>query len=256
MASERAKELAAKQKAEAKAARLAKKNSTDPKDWGTWRQLIASVKMVAQAKREWLWAMIGAFFGPLIVLSGVGFLLGHLLYGTLIGVLAAASVFMLVLGKLLRSLTFMRHEGESGSAAYALSMLTSGKKSKWTYTAGITGNRQGDTIHRVIGPGGLILIGDGDPARLGPMLGAERKRHEQLVYDVSVQTILAGKSEGAVPIEKLEKKLQKLPKVLSSTQIAEVEKRIKALEAIRGLVPMPKGPMPSMRGAHRALRGR
>ena len=39
MASERAKELAAKQKAELKALKEAKKNSTNPADWGRWRQL-------------------------------------------------------------------------------------------------------------------------------------------------------------------------------------------------------------------------
>ena len=38
MASERAKELAAKQKAQRKAEKLRKKNSDNPKDWGRMRQ--------------------------------------------------------------------------------------------------------------------------------------------------------------------------------------------------------------------------
>jgi hypothetical protein len=256
MASERAKELAAKQKAEAKAAKLAKKNSTDPKDWGTWKQLLESTKMVAKAKPEWRWLMIASAVVPLVVCVAAGLIWHHWIWGVLFGVLIAATVFMLVLGQLMRRLAYTQHEGEPGSAQVALSMLTSGKKSKWSYTAAITANRQGDTIHRVIGPGGLILIGDGDPARLAPMLGAERKKHEQLLYDVSVQTILAGKADGAVPIDKLAKKLEKLPKVLSQTQINEVQTRIKALDTIRGRVPLPKGPMPSLKGAHRAMRGR
>ena len=256
MASERAKELAAKQKAEAKAAKLAKKNSTDPKDWGTWRQLVESVKMVAKAKKQWMWILIASVVVPIVVIAIVGLLIGHWLWGILFGILVAATVFMLVLGQLMRRLAYTQHAGEPGSAQVALSMLTSARKTKWSYTAAIAANRQGDVVHRVVGPGGLILIGDGDPARIGPLLGAERKRHEQLLYDVSVQTILAGDAEGEVPIDKLARKLQKLPKVLTDTQINEVQARIKALDSIRGRVPMPKGPMPTLKGAHRAMRGR
>ena len=37
--SERAKELAAKQKAEAKALREANRNSDNARDWGSWKQI-------------------------------------------------------------------------------------------------------------------------------------------------------------------------------------------------------------------------
>ena len=44
MASEKAKALAAQQKAERKAEKLRKKNSDDPRDWGRIRQMIEAYK--------------------------------------------------------------------------------------------------------------------------------------------------------------------------------------------------------------------
>ncbi|MCL1841727.1 MAG: DUF4191 domain-containing protein [Propionibacteriaceae bacterium] len=256
MASERAKELAAKQKAEAKAAKLAKKNSTNPEDWGQFRQIVHSVKLIGKAKPAWKWLMIVSFIVPLVIVAVAGYLVGPWIPGLISGILVGAIVFMAVLVVLTRKYAYSIHAGEPGQAEVALRMLTTGRKPKWSYTAQIAFNQQGDSVHRVVGPGGLILIGDGDPARLRQLLTAERRRHDQLMYDVSVQTILAGDGEGAVPVDKLAKKLQKLPKTLSATQITQIEQRLKALDAIRGRLPMPKGPVPSMKGAHRALRGR
>ena len=48
MASERAKELAAEQKAAKNAEKLRRKNSTDPKDWGQVRQIIEVYKVTTE----------------------------------------------------------------------------------------------------------------------------------------------------------------------------------------------------------------
>ncbi|MCL2316798.1 MAG: DUF4191 domain-containing protein [Actinomycetia bacterium] len=256
MASERAKELAAKQKAEAKAAKLAKKNSDDPKDWGTVRQLRESYTMVVQANPAWRWLLVASVAGPIVLGFVIGWLTGPWLYGIVLGVLLGITVFLFVLGRLVKLAAYKRYEGQPGQAQVALMMLTGGRKPKWSYTAAIAANREGDSIHRVIGPGGLILIGDGNPARLAPMMNAERRRHEQLLYDVTVQTMLAGDAEGEIPVPKLAHAIEKLPKSLNETQIVELGNRIKALDAMRGRAPVPKGPMPSLKGVHKAVRGR
>ncbi|NOL25893.1 DUF4191 family protein, partial [Escherichia coli] len=55
----------------------------------------------------------------------------------------------------------------------------------------------------------------------------------------------------------LDKHIKKLPKTLSTSQVDEVVNRLKALDAMRPKVPLPKGPMPSsMKGARAAMRGR
>ena len=75
MARERAKALAAKQKAELKAAKAAKKNSTDPKDWGWWRQLRETYKVTVQYDTVLPWLMLGGFLVPFAALLILGFVL-------------------------------------------------------------------------------------------------------------------------------------------------------------------------------------
>ena len=37
---------------------------------------------------------------------------------------------------------------------------------QWVSTPVIAANRQRDAVHRTLGPGGLVLIGEGEPGRL------------------------------------------------------------------------------------------
>ena len=67
---------------------------------------------------------------------------------------------------------------------------------------------------------------------------------------------IVGKGEGQVPLTGLAKHLQKLPKTLQPHQITDVKQRIKALDAVRPKAPIPRGPMPAMKGVKRAMRGR
>ena len=51
--------------------------------------------------------------------------------------------------------------------------------------------------------------------------------------------------------------IEKLPKTLDAVQIEEVKGRLKALDAMKSRVPLPKGPLPtSMKGSRKAMRGR
>ena len=55
MASEKAKALAAQQKAERKAEKLRKKNSDDPRDWGRIRQIIEAYKRTNEVDPQLKW---------------------------------------------------------------------------------------------------------------------------------------------------------------------------------------------------------
>jgi hypothetical protein len=257
MASERAKELAAKQKAEKKALKEAKKNSTIPKDWGTIRQIRETLKITIQADKPSLYWLLGALIVPIIVLIVVGFILNGATWGVIwwvvIGIMAGLVAAMWTLTWRAKKAMFKRYEGQPGAGQVGLSMLN---EKKWFTEPSISGNRQGDTVHRTVGPGGLILVGDGDANRVKSLLNSERKRHENITYDVEVITISAGDGEGQIPINKLADHIKHLPKKLDKVQISEVRSRLKALDNIRGKVPLPKGPMPSMKGVHRAMRGR
>ncbi len=119
-------------------------------------------------------------------------------------------------------------------------------------------NKQQDLVTRVVGPPGIVLIGEGNPNRLRPMLAAERRKHERVASETPIHELLVGNGEGQVPLPKLTKRVTKLGKELKPAQMTDVLARIKALDANRSSIPMPKGPIPTsmkgMRGSHaRAL---
>ena len=253
MASERAKQLAAEQKATKKAEQLRRKNSTDPKDWGQVRQIIEVYKVTAEHDPKANLFMGGALVLCIVVFTVVGIFVKpwwlYVIFGVLFGVLAA----MFVLTWRAKSATYKRYEGQKGSAEVAMSML--GKE--WVKSPVITANRQLDIVHRVVGPGGIVLIGEGDPGRVRAMLATEAKKHEQVKYGVKVTTLVMGDRENQVPLGKLADHIKKLPKIIKTAEITDISNRLRALDSMRPKLPLPKGPMPtSAKGARQAVRGR
>lgn len=253
MASEKAKELAAKQKAEIKAAKLAKKNSTNPQDWAWYRQIWQTYKVTAEVDPKLNLIMAGSFGLPLVIFVLVGLFVPPWWMWTLIGVTAGFTAALWLLVDRAKKATFVRYAGQPGSAEVALTMLDS---KKWAYTPVITANRQLDVVHRAVGPAGIVLIAEGQPGRVQSLLNSEVKKHEQLSYGVPVITVQMGDAEGQVPLTRLATHIKKLPKKLAPSQIADIKARLRALDAARPKAPIPRGPMPKMKGINRAMRGR
>lgn len=254
MAGERAKALAAKQKAQAKAEKQRRKNSTNPQDWGRMRQLRETYKLTAQQDKMLPWLLLAAGLGTLALFIIIGFLIDAPLMLGLIGISAGLLAAMIVFVQRAKKASFKRYHGQPGSAELALQML--GKK--WVYEPVITANRNRnsiDMIHRALGPGGLFLIGEGDSKAMTKLLNSEKRKHEQVAYGVDVEIVHMGDDEGQVPLDKLTNHLKKSPKKLTPSRVAEVQSRLRALDAMRPKLPVPKGHV-SMKGARQAMRGR
>lgn len=257
--SERAKELAQQQKAEAKAMREKKRNSDNPRDWSTWRQIRESFRITHEVDPKLPWWLAGTWLGSTLVGLVLGLTMGRSgtldwLFGLIAGALFGISAALFVLTQRTKRGTFTRYKGTPGAGEVPLSMLN---KKKWTIQPAIAVTRQQDSIHRAIGEAGLILVADGDPGRLKPLLATELKRHQQVLYGIHVEAIQMGDDPGQVPMEKLQKHIEKLPKTLDAVELEEVKGRLKALDAMRSRVPLPKGPLPtSTKGSRKAMRGR
>lgn len=253
MASEKAKALAAQQKAERKAEKLRKKNSDDPRDWGRIRQIIEAYKRTNEVDPQLKWWTVAAVAGPLVVGLGLGLWLQPWWMWMITGLMASLVLVLYVLTWRVKKANFKRYEGQAGSAEVAFQLLN---KRKWTYELGIAATRQMDVVHRLIGRPGIILVAEGNPARARTLLATESKKHEQVAYGVAVTTVLVGRDQGQVPLDALQKHIEKLPNVLQAHQITEVKQRLRALDAMRPKIPVPRGPMPTMKGVNRAMRGR
>lgn len=254
MASEKAKELAAKQKAQRKAEKLRKKNSDDPRDWGRVRQVVEAYKRTAEVDPAVTWWMLGVGGAAAVAVVALG-LITHLAWWAYapLAIMVALLGAMLMLTRRVKTATIKRYEGQPGSAEVALQLLN---KKKYSYDMGISANRQMDLVHRVLGPMGIVLIGEGSPGHVREMLASEGRKHEQVSFGTPVTTVMLGNGGGQIKLGLLQKHIEKMPKVLQPFQIAEVRQRIRALDAVRPKVPLPRGPMPTPKGLNRAMRGR
>jgi hypothetical protein len=109
----------------------------------------------------------------------------------------------------------------------------------------------------VVGPPGIVLVGEGNPNRLRSLMGNERRKHERVASETPIHEILVGSGEGAVPVPKLTRTVTKLGRNIKPSEMTDVLQRLKALDANRSNLPIPKGPVPtSMKGARQNMRGR
>lgn len=240
------------------AKRAAKKSETDPLKMSRSRQIIETYRMSKQGDpRIGLW-MLGAFlvggalgFGLFYVLPGSGTikLVVSIIGGLLIGFLA----MMIVFSRRAQRAAFKRLEGQPGGGARALSMLRRG----WKIDEVVAFTKQQDMVHRVVGPPGIVLVGEGSPHRLKPLMSSERRKHERVAADTPIHEVIVGNGEGQVPLPKLMRHVQKLGRQVKPAEITDVLNRLKALDAQRPKVPLPRGPVPtSMKGMRGNTRGR
>jgi F0F1-type ATP synthase assembly protein I len=222
------------------------------------QQFVATYRMAKQSDRRLVLWLLGAFvlgaaigFGVFWFLPGGGpiGLVIAVAGSLLLGLLAALIVF----GRRAQQAAYRQMEGRPGAAGQALGMLRRG----WKTDPMIAFNKQQDVVHRVVGPPGIVLVGEGNPNRLRGMLTNERRKHERVASEVPIHEVVCGNGEGQVPLPRLVKHVTKLGRNVKPADLTDVLNRLKALDASRSSIPMPKGPVPtSMKGLRGQMRGR
>lgn len=239
-----------------KAERARKKASNDPADMGRIRQIVRAYQVTHEHDRALPFLLLAAFLLPIAAAVIIGLLTDQLLNLIFVGLGLAFLLPMIVLVRRAKAATYKRYAGQAGSAEVALSMLPK----KWISAPVIAANKSQDVVHRTLGPGGVVLIGEGEPGRVKALLASEARKHERVAYGVPVTTLVMGSKTGQVPLDKLADHIRKLPKTLQPTQVTDVKQRLRALDAVRPTIPVPRGPMPTsprqVKGARQAMRGR
>jgi hypothetical protein len=155
----------------------------------------------------------------------------------LLGVLAA----MIVFGRRAQGSAYRQVEGQPGAASWVLE----GMRGDWRVTSGVAGTPQLDTVHRVLGRPGIILVGEGSPNRVRGLIAQEKRKVARVVGDTPIYDILVGDDEGQVPLRKLSSHVMKLPRNLSAAEVNSLGRRMAALGGPR--MPVPGGPLPGGR---------
>jgi hypothetical protein len=200
--------------------------------------------------------LVGAFFGVGLVGFALFYLLPgqHLVFAVIGAVLFGLIGLLVVLARRGQKALYKQLEGTLGAAARALQMLRRGWK---VGEMPVAFNKNQDFVHRVVGPPGIVLVGEGNPNRVRPLLAAERRKHERVVAETTIHEIVVGDGTGEVPLKQLVRHIMKLPKTTKPAEITDILARLRAIDAQGGALPIPKGPVPtSMKGQRGNLRGR
>src|SRR6478672_57845 len=169
--------------------------------------------------------MIGVFLGITALAFGVGFLFGQQWISLPLGVTLGGFGAILIFGRRVQRNVFAKAEGQPGAAAWALENLRGG----WKVTHAVAGTTQLDAVHRAIGRPGVVLVAEGAPHRLKPLLAQEKKRVSRLIGDTPIYDVTVGNEEGQIPLKKLQGFLMKLPRNLKPAQVDALEAKLAAL---------------------------
>ena len=207
---------------------------------------------------------------PLMLLCVLG--VGLLFF--LIGMLWGGEWFMLVLGLILGAVLAMfvfsrrlEHSmydevgDQPGAAAWTLENMRNTMGIVWLTKPSVQANTHMDTVHRVVGNPGVVLVGEGDPRRLKQLMAKEHKRVDRLLAGVPIYEVYAGEGEDQVKVRDLQKHLLKLPKNYQKDEVYNLSAKLDAMDA-RGrqgqMAGLPGGPLPkqaqNMAGMNRKMR--
>ncbi|CAM5393860.1 DUF4191 domain-containing protein [Streptomyces avidinii] len=217
-----------------------KSNAETAANPGRLKQIALTYKMTRKADPKVGLIVAGVGIVTFGVFLAIGFLTGLALYLGILGFLVAFLAMAIVFGRRAERAAFGQMEGQPGAAAAVLDNVGRG----WTTTPAVAMTRQQDIVHRAVGKAGVVLIAEGNPNRVKPLLANEKKKLARIMPDVPVHDFIVGTGEGEVPLKKVRTTLLKLPRVLAGPQITQVNDKLRAMGDLMSNMPLPKGPMP------------
>ncbi|MEW2549123.1 DUF4191 domain-containing protein [Streptomyces sp. NPDC047002] len=217
-----------------------KDNADSAANQGRLKQIAQTYKMTRRVDSKVGLVVGGVGIVTFGVFLAIGFAIGHPLYLGILGFILAFLAMAIVFGRRAERAAFGQMEGQPGAAAAVLENVGRG----WTTTPAVAMNRNQDVVHRAVSKAGIVLVGEGNPNRLKPLLAAEKRKMARVVVDVPVQDIIVGDGEGQVPLKKVRATLLKMPRVLDGPTVTTTNDRLRAMGDLMSNMPVPKGPMP------------
>ena len=177
-----------------------KQKVTDPDKMSRRKQFVETYRMARKTDTALPWWLLGTFLVVGAVGFGIFFLLpGSGAFGLIIsiigGVLFGTLATMIIFGKRAQKAAYGQMEGQPGAAAAALRMLRRG----WKTDVAIAFTKQQDVVHRVVGPPGIVLVGEGNGHRLKQLMVSERRKHERVASEVPLHEVVCGREPGPGP---------------------------------------------------------
>ena len=218
---------------------------------GRLKQIGQAYSMTRKADPAIGMILIACWLVPFAALLIIGILVDHPVILGLLGFMSGLTLATVVFGRRAERAAYSQIEGQTGAAAASLKLLRRG----WTVSPAVAVTKNSDLVHRVVGRPGVVLVAEGAPSRIGNLLLQEKRKVARVAPDVAIHEIQAGNADGQVPLRRLSRTIMKLPKTLTPAQVTELNRRLRAIGAQQGPLPLPKGPMPKSARQAKGMRG-
>ncbi|WCZ39289.1 DUF4191 domain-containing protein [Corynebacterium jeddahense] len=253
--------MATQDKAAAKAAKKEERAAKRAKSKATRGQLKQAFDIQRKRDKALVPIMVACVLGGGLLFFLLGMWWGWKWFWLVMGLILGAVLAMFIFSRRLEKSMYEEVGDTPGAAGWTLENMRNTMGIVWLTKTGVQANTHMDTVHRVVGNPGVVLVGEGDPKRLKPLMQKERKRVERLLAGVPVFEVYAGEGEGQVRTRDLQKHLLKLPKNYQKDEVYNFSAKLDAMDSrTRGGQPagLPGGPLPkqaqNMAGMNRKMR--
>jgi hypothetical protein len=212
-------------------------SAADLQDAGRIKQIRMVAKLVNSQDKRALPIIFGAAIGIIVIFVVIGLLTGLIVFLAPLGVLFGLLAAMILFGRFAQRAQYSAIDGQLGAAAAVMQSMPG----DWNVTPAVAGNRTMDVVHRAVGRAGVVLVGEGVPSRVAPLIAAEKKRTERVAHGVPIHDFQVGAAEGQIPVSKLQRKITTLPRQLKPAAVSDLNYRLRALQPS---MQVPKGPIP------------
>lgn len=221
---------------------MAKTTNTPEKTPSQLSQMWTVYKMTAKEDKSsvvWsavIFVVIVGLFSSITAITAPGNVLNLVIF-TVLGVLFGILGVMILMGRKAERAAYSRIAGQFGAVGAVLgSALRRGWRSAEMPVA--INPRSQDAVYRAIGPGGVVLIGEGTRSRVKVMVDDERRKVNRVAPGAPVNTIFVTHDDEATKLPDLSRTLYKMKRVMNRGEISVVAKR---LESLGMNIPIPKG---------------
>ncbi|MEY2778057.1 MAG: hypothetical protein RL008_153, partial [Actinomycetota bacterium] len=158
----------------------------------TLKQIGQTYSITRKSDKALPWVILGTLIGTALPLVLIAQLFFESTFSKLITSSLAISISLLatvyIFGKRAEKAAYARIEGQPGAAAAVLNTLRKG----WFVTPAVAVTRNQDLVHRVIGPVGIVLVGEGSPSRVAQLLESEKIKAKRIAGDIPVSSLIVG----------------------------------------------------------------
>ncbi len=206
---------------------------------GRIAELVEVLKLVLKrVPFSWLWLSL-SFLLPLAggivfavvsadIISAVVWVIGGILLGLL--------VFLIVLGQITQRLMYQNLEGQIGAVS---ALIKNQLRRSWRASEiPVRMNKSSDTVYRLVGRPGVIIISEGVKTRVAPLVDEARREAARIVPSVPIHTMHVG-ADG-LKIGETFKSMYKLKSAIKMAEVRVVSNRLNSI-AKTPMSQMPKG---------------